>query len=730
MVLPSKEDISQLIAARREKNLKVEKPEELCTILEKYLQEKCFGKNSEHAALLAAWGPKPLGDAEGEFAEVSALMALSLRAFRHTLTQAKTDFQFEVNQPGLGKECLVMPPANFALLGLKDAVLMLLEGYRVLLVVQPRFLPHFLECQKDLLDCGLPAGMLEVVPGITPEADPEALHEAVRLVDRFQFTGSSAMFKGLVRKALELGNLRLEFAGEVSGVNKVRVEGVSVKHPAVKAGSAWAAMGNNGELCTSTSLVEFDPATGDTAASVKEALEGHSFKLGKDPTDLSLNVLLKDGKTTKLEVKTEAPEGLKEWWEKTLLAAPFGATANARTNQSLGHCVFAPSIKQALETAVREDASCLYCVGVPSDASAPSARAGTTGAKIPESVFGGMKSHTYAVAGDHDGVGSVQTVLSAVKRRGPSWRDGEEAYAEWELEETAEMLLDFLGPKEQKAFQGQLSSVLEVYEAFMPQVSKPYSGQPLVNAEGRSTLVTLPAVRPARKSLLLPKGVGLPDDIVKVAALCAMSPLRELPVDLHLLGAKQAGKLRVTDPLKSFLRVVEKRLGWRLHWHADTAAFVEELNQAEYPPYFLCVKDRHMLPLEVLMAVAEQGGYLYEGLPSDALGIYKRMTTTQAWTIACTSEQVEEATAELQRQWKAVGLREEALEAPEILKPRSRDLDIGGGFGATGVDPVDDKDWADIDSEESEDEAEPEKAKAAPATPAASEAKKPAGGAQ
>merc|ERR1719148_91674 len=83
--------------------------------------------------------------------------------------------------------------------------------------------------------------------------------EALPNVDRLQFSGSSAVFKSLVTKAFELGNLRLEHAGEVSGLNKVRLDGVSASHPAVVAGSAFAAMANNGELSTSASLIEFDP---------------------------------------------------------------------------------------------------------------------------------------------------------------------------------------------------------------------------------------------------------------------------------------------------------------------------------------------------------------------------------------------------------------------------------------------------------------------------------------
>ena len=63
--------------------------------------------------------------------------------------------------------------------------------------------------------------------------------------------------------------------------------------------------------------------------------------------------------------------------------------------------------------------------------------------------------------------------------------------------------------------------------------------------------------------------------------------------------------------------VVEKNLKWRIHYHTDVAELATALEQAEHPPYFFCIKDRHMLPTEVLKAVALQGGYFYEGLPSD-----------------------------------------------------------------------------------------------------------------
>jgi hypothetical protein len=181
-----------------------------------------------------------------------------------------------------------------------------------------------------------------------------------------------------------------------------------------------------------------------------------------------------------------------------------------------------------------------------------------------------------------------------------------------------------------------------------------------------------------------------------------MSPLQEIPVDLHLMDAPRSGKLRVTDPLKSFLRVAEKRLKWKLHWHADDAEMATNLRSAEYPPYFYCVKDKHLLPLDVLHAVAEQGGYLYEDLPSDALSLFRMLTTTQAWTVACTDAQVGEATAALGSAWTSIGLRTERHPEPELVQPTRQDADIGGGFKG-GFDPDDDKDWAELSSDESSD---------------------------
>ena len=705
VALPKVEDVSRLL--KREEKPAVPKGDELFQILEKFLKEEFVGKAPQHVAMLTAWGPKTIGDSEGEFGEVAALMRLSLKAYEATLNSGKSDFQFEVTRSGDGRDCLVMPPSNFALLGLKDAFHMLLKGFRVLLIVQPRFFPHFREIQLCLSSCGLPEGLFEVLPGITPEADPEVLFEVLKHVDRLQFTGSSAMFKSLVKKAIELGNARMEHAGEVSGLNKVRLNGVKASHPAVAMGTTWAAMANNGELCTSASMVEFDPAL-DTTETVKDALleAEKAFKAGRDPEDATLDILLRDGKSEKLEVKTTS-ENFQEWWEKTILASARDEV-RLSTNQSLGHCIFAPSISKALE-GTKEEASNLYFVGVPEDSSSASARAGTTGAKLPESTFGGMKTYTYAVAGDHDGVGTIQTIFDNTKRRGASWRDQEETFAQYELTEVAEMLLEFLSPRDQQTFSKQISNVLEVFGAFMPEVTNPYPGQSLVNAEGRSQLVTLQALRPTRKHFLIPRGVGLPEEIVKMAALCAMSPLNEVPADLHLLDAAQAGQLRITDPLKSFVKVVKNQLQWRVHYHANAEALASALEQSEYPPYFFCVKDRHMLPTEVLKAVAHQGGFFSEGLPSDAFSLFRLMTTTQAWTVACTPEQVLVAETALLAAWKEVGLRPDAHEAPELIKPKPREMDIGGGFGDTGL-VQDDTKWDELSDDEESDE-ETEKAK-------------------
>merc|ERR1712136_533355 len=354
-----------------------------------------------------------------------------------------------------------------------------------------------------------------------------------------------------------------------------------------------------------------------TSETVKAALEKHQFKFGRDPTDTSINVLLKDGKSSSLEVKVASTDSeINEWWEKTLLVVPKDGVALTRTNQSLGHCIFAPTFEEALAMGVKEDASNIYCVGVPKDVDAPFARAGTTGAKLPNSVFGGDRP---------------------------------------------------------------------------------------------SQLVTLKAIRPVRKNVLVPRGVELSEDVVKLAMLCDMSPLREIPVNLHLMHAGNA-KLRVADPMKSFLRVVQKRLGWNVSWYETNEQLETAVRNSEYPPYFFCAKDRSLIPKELSLAVISRGGYFYEGLPSDALGIFRLLTTTQAWTISCTEAQVDEAGAALTKMWRTVGLREVAHEAPEFVKPtKRREDDIGGGFGASSAST---EDWGALSSDsESSDSSDDDESK-------------------
>merc|ERR1712227_907098 len=92
----------------------------------------------------------------------------------------------------------------------------------------------------------------------------------------------------------------------------------------------------------------------------------------------------------------------------------------------------------------------------------------------------------------------------------------------------------------------------------------------------------------------------------------------------------------------------------------------------------------HMLPLELLTAVADQGGYFYEGLPTDALTLFRWLTTSQAWTASCTEAQLGEGEEALTKLWESVGLRQEAHAPPIVVQPtRRRDDDFGGGMGAT-----------------------------------------------
>merc|ERR550537_528310 len=104
--------------------------------------------------------------------------------------------------------------------------------------------------------------------------------------------------------------------------------------------------------------------------------------------------------------------------------------------------------------------------------------------------------------------------------------------------------------------------------------------------------------------------------------------------------------------------------------HETNADLASYIRNDKYPPYFYCLKDRQFLPLEVLMAVVDQGGYLYEGLPDEAVGLFRMMSTTQAWTVSCTEAQLPEGKAALEKLWLSEALRSDPPEK-EIVTPRS-----------------------------------------------------------
>lgn len=325
------------------------------------------------------------------------------------------------------------------------------------------------------------------------------------------------------------------------------------------------------------------------------------------------------------------------------------------TYRSLGYCIFSPTIEEALEQGVREEASCIYAVGCEAGELEPQPRAGTNGCKIPESVFGGMKSYTDAVAGDHDGVGSLQTNLQIVQAAateivqmsprgtmtaGPDHHTG----VDYPLSEDARALLNFLPDAERAGFvhrsRGSLGRTLDALWSLAREApSAPYGGQPLANAPGggRSKLVTVRAVRATNLQALHTTGSNeVPADLVKLAVLQEMSPYPlSRPVRFHYF-APEAG---VTGPLVDFLQEAGRRVGWQGEAHADWAALtaVVQAEAGDRPPYFLAAPpggDKQQLDAAFLSAVAGRMGYLYASLSPDPLRALRQLTTTQAWTAA------------------------------------------------------------------------------------------------
>ena len=471
-------------------------------------------------------------------------MAHSLHA--HKQADGHPDCVFQASNVGKHKECLVLPPSNFALLGLKDVVDMLLQGYRVLCVVQPRFYRHYQMFAEEFTNAGILPGMLDILPGITPDADPQVLHYAVNNVSRLQFTGSSAMFKSLVLKAHEMGNLGLDYAGEISGVNKIRVSGVSVLDPTITQSAAFAVSANHGEYCTSASAIEVDTAH-CSLEDVKTAIEGVNFTTGSDVSDASLDLLARPEKMQKSEVLISGE--VREFWDKKVVAVPIG-DKSVDTNQALTYCVYAPTSGEALDNATDSDAS---NVNVAQGGSL--ARVGTTGSRQPFCPFGGQKSYTYAVAGDHDGVASVQHLVSNLSIVPmPQHKAKYLAHSDYELTDASQTLLEFLNATEQASFPRELGRIIDTYETFCrePHIAGPYEGQPFVDGSGgRTQLVTLRAIRPTRPQVILTSQAStVPDDLIKLAMVYDMSPLKAPPFILHYLGVFKGENRRIEDPLK------------------------------------------------------------------------------------------------------------------------------------------------------------------------------------
>ena len=115
----------------------------------------------------------------------------------------------------LGAEVLLQPSsAAEETIGFSDKSFQLLQGFRVVAVVQPRFFSHFREVQQYFSELGLPKGMLEILPGSGTSCCARWMC--------LQFTGSSAMFRGLVSKAYDLGWFAAQVCVLSSGFREVQ----------------------------------------------------------------------------------------------------------------------------------------------------------------------------------------------------------------------------------------------------------------------------------------------------------------------------------------------------------------------------------------------------------------------------------------------------------------------------------------------------------------------------
>ena len=165
-------------------------------------------------------------------------------------------------------------------------------------------------------------GLLDILPGLTPEADPNVLYTALKHVQRLQMTGSSNMCRHLVEKAFEVGNKGINYAGEVSGLNKFQVKGISLDDPAITKSLAHSICNNNGELCTSVSAIEVDTDF-CSLEDAKNAIEKVQLRTGDDITDASIQILKRPDKAASMEIFTSGE--IKEFWDKKAVAIPLGS---------------------------------------------------------------------------------------------------------------------------------------------------------------------------------------------------------------------------------------------------------------------------------------------------------------------------------------------------------------------------------------------------------------------
>ena len=623
-------------------------------------------------AQISLWGSKTFSDASGELEEVLGLLEMLSATASASLPPSQSPALTEGLTPpppcipnfiGNGKHALVLPATNFPLLALKDAVYLILQGYAVTVAVQPRYFRIY----SDLLGCFQQAASdfstaatngLRILPLLTRASEP-ALLEATLHVSALRFTGSSALFKKLVTHAVARGNHSLDFGGEISGINKTLIAESILhpeNHPTVVAGTHWSVVANNGELCSSTSVIESELDEKRRKAFSERLFArdrtsgmyggvGEKLLIRGDKADrIKLEEAAQDGQASSPRV-TSSSGKFREYWEKTATFAPLGS---APTHDSLTFCVYAASLREAIEIGTASSASNVYvCAAeeeidttVNDQVSYP--RVGTTGAKIPESIFGSMKTFTSSVGGNHDGVGTAQW-LASLLRTAP----GKRGSSFGELPEKIEELLDFLSPDRRAKTLLELAAAYEVFSEFtQPEIHGGYPGQfmaqrNLQDSPVRTSVVSLKAIRSAQKHFIL-SADSVSEDVVRALAIEAICPFKGSESEIHGNSAAPLNHIHLhvvldprtpllADPLRSFVRFAERSLLHRVHLHPSFEDLSNFVQTSAIAAYFFASPKRSLLPKNFLQIVAERGGFIYESIPSDPLAVFRQWTTSQAW---------------------------------------------------------------------------------------------------